>query len=489
MQNFAPLSSKCVLVLLCAASVAPAAAAQVWLPSKLDTNGATSFGGAFAINETGTAVGFAEFIGGPANAAAIWTSSGTALLPVLVGDDVALALDVNAAGTAVGTSTDLVNLGPITQIFDHPVVWSQGVATDVRTLVTGGAALELLSAVGIDDAGRIIGRARTPGGVGRGFLLENGIVVDIGDLGGPFPGTEVHAIGEDGSIVGASTASTTFPHAIVWQNGVVSDLHDFAQMPGRVSHAYDVNNRGVVCGSGDFVADFLDYEEAVVFDNGTIVRLGTLAGSQPWAQAFAFGINDLGHVVGATNLPTGEPRAFIWRGGVMQDLNRFLPSGSGWVLTSAEDINNDGRIVGQGIFNGVLHAFVLVPDGQGTFTPYGTACVGGGGLLPQLANVGLPAPGFPFALEVKDGAPFAFGAHLIGLGQGALPLTPSCDLSIAPFSALYFPVTLDASGSAFTKFNLAKTVSGLDLTIQSAFLDVGAPDSVSATNALRLVLP
>jgi hypothetical protein len=90
---------------------------------------------------------------------------------------------------------------------------------------------------------------------------------------------------------------------------------------------------------------------------------------------------------------------------------------------------------------------------------------------------------------VKDGAPFAFGAHLVGLGQGALPLTPSCDLAIAPFSALYFPVTLDASGSAFTKFNLAKTVSGLDLTLQSAFLDLAAPDLVSATNALRLVMP
>jgi probable HAF family extracellular repeat protein len=479
----------CVLVLASFACIAPSATAQVWLPPQLDTNGATSFGGAFAINETGTAVGFANFVAGPANAAAIFTSSGSAVLPVLAGDDVALALDVNAAGVAVGTSTDLVNVGQFTQIFDHPVLWSQGVATDVRTLVTGGAPLELLTAIGIDDAGRIIGRARTTSGVGRGYLLENGIVTDIGDLGGPFPGTEVHAIGEDGSIVGASTASTSFPHAIVWQNGVVTDLHDFAQMPGRVSHAYDVNSRGVVCGSGDFVADFLDFEEAVVFDHGTIVRLGTLAGSQPWAQAFAFGINDLGHVVGATNLPNGEPRAFIWRGGVMQDLNRFLPSGSGWVLTSAEDINNDGRIVGQGIFNNVLHAFVLVPDGQGTFTPYGTACVGGGGLVPELANVGLPAPGFPFALSVTDGAPFAFGAHLVGLGQGALPLTSSCDLSIAPFSALYFPVTLDASGAAFTKFNLAPTLAGLDVTIQSAFLDLAAPDSVSATNALRLVMP
>lgn len=477
------------LTVLIAVATSAAASAQSFTPSDLDTNGATAFGAAFAINDSGTAVGAADFVGGPNNAAALWTAAGSQPLPLLPGDDVGFALGVNASGTAVGTSTDLVTVGQFTQIFDHPVVWSQGAVVDVRSLVTGGAPLELLTAIDIDDAGRIIGQGRTAGGVGRGYLLDNGTLIDIGDLGGPFTGTEVQAIGEDGSVVGASTAATSFPHAVRWQAGVLVDLHDFAQMPGRVSHAYDVNSRGVVCGSGDFVDDFLDFEEAVVFDHGTIVRLGTLAGTQPWAQAFAFGINDLNQVVGATNLPNGAPRAFIWQGGTMQDLNRFLPPGSGWVVTSAEDITNDGRIVGQGIFNGVLRACLLVPDGQGTFTPFAVGCAGSGGLVPSLGSVGLPAPGFPFALMVENGAPGAAGLFGVGLGQGTLPLTPSCDIAIAPLTTLLVPVALDGAGASFSIFRFAPMLSGLDLRVQAAFVDVGAPDFVSATNALRIVVP
>jgi probable HAF family extracellular repeat protein len=463
--------------------------AQSYGASDLDTNGATTFGAAFAIDDSGRAVGVANFVGGPSNAPTAWTSAGSQPLPLLPGDDVGIALGLNAAGTAVGTSTDLVDIGPLTQIFDHPVLWSQGTVVDVRSLVTGGANLELLTAIDIDDAGRVIGRARTPGGVGRGYLLDNGTVTDIGDLGGPFTGTEVHAIGEDGSVVGASTASTSFPHAVRWQAGVLADLHDFAQMPGRVSHAYDVNGRGVVCGSGDFVDDLLDYEEAVLFDHGTIVRLGTLAGNQPWAQAFAFGINDLDQVVGASNLPSGAPRAFIWQNGVMQDLNRFLPPGSGWVVTSAEDITNDGRIVGQGIFQGTLRACLLVPNGQGTFTPYAVGCAGTGGLVPTLGSVGLPAPGMPFALTISNGAPHVGGLIGVGTGSGSLPLTPSCDVAIAPLTSLVIPLVLDGAGASFSVFRLSPSLTGIDLRVQAAFLDLGAPDLVSASNALRIEVP
>jgi probable HAF family extracellular repeat protein len=40
----------------------------------------------------------------------------------------------------------------------------------------------------------------------------------------------------------------------------------------------------------------------------------------------------------------------------------MIPPGSGWVLIGAEDINDDGRIVGYGTKNGETRAFLLTPN-------------------------------------------------------------------------------------------------------------------------------
>ncbi|MBA3439381.1 MAG: hypothetical protein H0T92_05880 [Pyrinomonadaceae bacterium] len=48
----------------------------------------------------------------------------------------------------------------------------------------------------------------------------------------------------------------------------------------------------------------------------------------------------------------GLQHAFIYGNNMMLDLNDLIPSGSGWVLSVANDINNLGQIVGTGIFGG-----------------------------------------------------------------------------------------------------------------------------------------
>ncbi len=45
----------------------------------------------------------------------------------------------------------------------------------------------------------------------------------------------------------------------------------------------------------------------------------------------------------------------------MADLNTLIPRDSGWVLLSANDINNRGQIVGYGRRNGQKRAFLLTP--------------------------------------------------------------------------------------------------------------------------------
>src|SRR6516165_5698934 len=54
----------------------------------------------------------------------------------------------------------------------------------------------------------------------------------------------------------------------------------------------------------------------------------------------AFGVNDLGQVVGVSNLQGDNlAHAFLYQDGGMTDLNGLIPAGSGWVLSEALAIN------------------------------------------------------------------------------------------------------------------------------------------------------
>ena len=83
--------------------------------------------------------------------------------------------------------------------------------------------------------------------------------------------------------------------------------------------------------------------------------LGTLGG----ISSFAWGMNDNGQVVGASNWKAGESgwdksHAFLWENGVMIDLGTL-----GGNYSRATDINNQGQIVGESYTaSGELHAFL-----------------------------------------------------------------------------------------------------------------------------------
>jgi probable HAF family extracellular repeat protein len=88
--------------------------------------------------------------------------------------------------------------------------------------------------------------------------------------------------------------------------------------------------------------------------------LGTLPGD---STSQAIGINARGEIVGTSCDADFNCRAFLWRNGVMTDLNTLVTSDYEDTLTTANDINNSGRITGQALeqATGALVAFVARP--------------------------------------------------------------------------------------------------------------------------------
>ena len=132
----------------------------------------------------------------------------------------AVASAINNAGQVVGYSgTPSTRYHPV-----HACLWEKGSITDLGTL--GG--LESC-AIGLNDAGQVIGTSATADDHTHGFLWEQGKLVDLGSLGGPncFP-RQINAAGQ--VVGGADTGQTDgaghpVGHAFLWENGTMIDLN------------------------------------------------------------------------------------------------------------------------------------------------------------------------------------------------------------------------------------------------------------------------
>src|SRR3954454_3323968 len=75
-------------------------------------------------------------------------------------------------------------------------------------------------------------------------------------------------------------------------------------------------------------------------------------------------INAAGQIVGTADplcTPCPAPRAWLWQAGTFTLLDDLLPAGSGWSLQQANGINDRGQIVGAGLHNGHVRAYLLTP--------------------------------------------------------------------------------------------------------------------------------
>jgi probable HAF family extracellular repeat protein len=90
--------------------------------------------------------------------------------------------------------------------------------------------------------------------------------------------------------------------------------------------------------------------------------LGTLPADY---ASLALGINEAGEVVGASLDADFNPRAMLWKNGVMADLNTLIPTNRSLYLLLANSINSSGAITGLAVTSsGELHGFLAKPRCQ-----------------------------------------------------------------------------------------------------------------------------
>jgi probable HAF family extracellular repeat protein len=209
-------------------------------------------------------------------------------------------------------------------------------------LAPGSGWSELESAQAVNNAGQIVGAGYNAAGEYRAYLYSNGVATDLGALGsGDRRFSEAFAINELGQVVGTSTISPTGGvHGFLYSGGTMTDIG--ALVPGGNCYPTGINDLGQIAGYSTSTQKF----HAFLYANGMMTDLGTLKKGRP---SFARALNAKGQVVGnAIVLGNGTYHGWIYTDGKMTDLNRLVPKGSPWEITSAVDINNAGVIAANG---------------------------------------------------------------------------------------------------------------------------------------------
>jgi len=177
--------------------------------------------------------------------------------------------------------------------------------------------------------------------------------------GSPYDGITLNGINNAGHMTGYGViASTGEIHAFIDRDGVFQDL-------GLLG--YQASDGIAINGSDQVAVDGIGPgSTALFYSGGSGHRVGSIDGG----YTSAYGINDLGDIVGSAKNDDGGTVGFSWVGGVFHDLSSLG-------IIRAAAINDSGQIVGSsgyywtygGYVHGSLHACLV---SGGVFTDLGS---------------------------------------------------------------------------------------------------------------------
>jgi probable HAF family extracellular repeat protein len=299
---------------------------------------------AWAINANGDVVGWS--MGAQGTRAFLYTNSGGMVaLPGLPDRPRSVARDINDSGVIVGSA----NMGGTD--LGRAVLWSGGSVQDLGTLGTGFFS----EAWGVNNLGHVVGWSFTNGGNGltgvHGFLYRPG--EGLADITPNSDTGQALDINDAGQVTGYRTAPGGY-HAFRWQEGSFEDL---GVLPGMAhSFGWAINGSGQVVGASTSASG--NSERLVRYTDG--IGLQNLGGTGE--HNVALGINAWGLVVGTRGNSAKRGVRYTDQTGLL-DLNTLIDPSLGWVLLAANDVNDEGLIVGYALnnFSGQTHAVRLRP--------------------------------------------------------------------------------------------------------------------------------
>ena len=164
--------------------------------------------------------------------------------------------------------------------------------------------------------------------------------------------TKVHAINNNDQAAGSSSTSisgiNTNQLAVLFEDGEATNLNTLSNngVSTFYSEATGINLQGDIVGFSQQPDTAYFENRAFIYSNGLVNHLG----ANGRFASKAASINDNGTVIGNTS--SGSDRfAFIYTQATgMMDLIDLAVNGENWSLLDAHNINNAGKIVGNGKF-------------------------------------------------------------------------------------------------------------------------------------------
>lgn len=326
------------------------------------------FSRAFGINNAGEVVGQYQTADFGVSHAFLYSNGAMTDLGTLGGASSA-ALAINNSGVIVGASSGNANV--------RAFVYKSDVGM-VNITPSGYGAV----ALGVSDSGLVVGSYWNGNSATWGFMYQNGAFASSPTLNlNGAPGVTIPTAANASGLVAGKITDPSDPFV---GQPYITNGQQYSTTIGvpryASSRASGINAAGDVIG---FV-DGASAPQSFLYSNGKMTLLGSLGGVFSGGVQ-VYGINGQDDVVGVAysknseamgyiNTPedsldyhvldsymiTGS-HAVIYKSGQLQDLNNLIDPNLGWELLDARSINDSGQIVGEGVINNQIHAFILTP--------------------------------------------------------------------------------------------------------------------------------